>query len=993
MTTAEKLEGMTDRGQFELLATSVLRKVDPDCARLIHVGINAAGETIASPVDGLCKVPDVKPSRWLYVAHTTTDAKHLKDKWLSKRPKDKGDLIKALEVADGRRKGDPDAQFKVWLTTNQAVDKPLYEAVQDVAKSGGLSVEILERSPISDFLDTTADGQYLRRLYLGIDAERLSDELLRVLCHKSVALYEQEMDLPVGGDRVARSCEPGAREWSSGLRIQFLVGESGHGKSTATCTILRTQLEHEGFALWLPAELITSGASLPIAVEDHLRRLYPSLEPGSGDQALVLASDNPPLLIAVDDVNRTNVPVRGLAKVISWVRPKAQDPQDTPAASSAVRLLVPLWPSIMAMVREDLRPATWAHVLTVERYTDEEAAKLLGRAAEAADCSLSEYDRAKLCQKLDRDPFLVGKLCKLLQPGMSVEDLVALCDDVLHEFVKRQCVVLAQRSKTLLPAEYSDALARVAEWMLENRQLNPSWAELVSVFDKQGSTLDALRDLVRDGVLCRITEKREVFQFRHDRLAGRFYVDKLGSLLDSETDSDLLTDPYFARLVGEAIAKRHQISEHRLDWLANSAPLALAEALKHLSFAPAAHAGAIIERVARWNRNEGRSADDSLVWAVSWALVETNCRDVADFDDMRTSNYIMLLAKLRNGCARSGARFMAGRGAEPAMSVRDPLRDRIIAEAKRQHHDRLVSQLRRMLTSRETPHQERRGALALVGCLQPAGFEDVLQTHISSVLEDNELFVELLWAVARCPVDDLARLMQPLMDHLASLPVYDNTNPKYPGERHGIVITLGHAFTYGITEEALSSVLRLAETTKSLEGDVSSMIEHIDDPDVVEFIARRLARGWHFARYGRIGGLGDNPPDLREMCLASRQRLEQLWTNEGEDRKLRRWSFSLCLHADPPPSLEELQKIQADSPMYEGALWRRVMLRDTTTVNELIVMIGKHYWWWNIAHYVWCEPLKQLALDTLDTLAKKISGNFCEVKADPLHSMTHTNLD
>ena len=44
---------MTDRSRFELLATSVLRKADPDYAAIVQTGLNAAGETIVSPLDGI----------------------------------------------------------------------------------------------------------------------------------------------------------------------------------------------------------------------------------------------------------------------------------------------------------------------------------------------------------------------------------------------------------------------------------------------------------------------------------------------------------------------------------------------------------------------------------------------------------------------------------------------------------------------------------------------------------------------------------------------------------------------------------------------------------------------------------------------------------------------------------------------------------------------------------------------------------------------------
>lgn len=40
MNTAETLVRMTDRVQYERLATSIVRLVDQDCLSMIHAGVN-----------------------------------------------------------------------------------------------------------------------------------------------------------------------------------------------------------------------------------------------------------------------------------------------------------------------------------------------------------------------------------------------------------------------------------------------------------------------------------------------------------------------------------------------------------------------------------------------------------------------------------------------------------------------------------------------------------------------------------------------------------------------------------------------------------------------------------------------------------------------------------------------------------------------------------------------------------------------------------------
>ena len=74
MTMAETLEGMTDPGQFEILAIRVLRELDNDCKAIAHGGVNAQGKTIANPVDGFCLVPGSNPPRYVMTAFTLNAA-------------------------------------------------------------------------------------------------------------------------------------------------------------------------------------------------------------------------------------------------------------------------------------------------------------------------------------------------------------------------------------------------------------------------------------------------------------------------------------------------------------------------------------------------------------------------------------------------------------------------------------------------------------------------------------------------------------------------------------------------------------------------------------------------------------------------------------------------------------------------------------------------------------------------------------------------------
>jgi hypothetical protein len=55
--TTRKLSEMTDEAEFERLAGTILRLAGSDYKSLTTTGVNTAGKTVRSPLDGICYVP------------------------------------------------------------------------------------------------------------------------------------------------------------------------------------------------------------------------------------------------------------------------------------------------------------------------------------------------------------------------------------------------------------------------------------------------------------------------------------------------------------------------------------------------------------------------------------------------------------------------------------------------------------------------------------------------------------------------------------------------------------------------------------------------------------------------------------------------------------------------------------------------------------------------------------------------------------------------
>ncbi|MGH7770635.1 MAG: hypothetical protein ACREQA_00175, partial [Candidatus Binatia bacterium] len=389
MTTASLLESMTDRSRFELLATSVLRKADTIYAAIVQTGLNAAGETIVSPIDGIHLVPHSNPPHYVFVQHTTTDRDRLRRKWLTDED---ADLPKAVSEAKKIRQGLPSAKFTVVLSTNQRLDKDLVQQVTQAAIAEALDIDIWEQHRIADFLDTTADGHWLRKIYLGVEAERLSEELLRDLCRQSVEKYRREILLPDHNPLVYRR-NVDQILGSVGLdkcSLCFVQGNSGYGKSTACLQALERRLDAGLLGIWLPAKYIQNATAIEFALDDWLRTLHPTLEPDAGRVAMALSATAGRLAMVVDDINRTADPVRIVRTLVGSTAPwgneapgsgsKDQDTGKSPVFSTV--LVVPVWADHLRKFLEPSGEKAWIRVLSVGEMSAEECSQVIRAVAD-----------------------------------------------------------------------------------------------------------------------------------------------------------------------------------------------------------------------------------------------------------------------------------------------------------------------------------------------------------------------------------------------------------------------------------------------------------------------------------------------------------------------------------------------------------------------------------------------------------------------------------
>ena len=702
---------------FEILAVRALREIDDDCRAIVHLGTNASGKTIRGPIDGFVRVPNSFPAKYVITAFTITAASSLQSKWLNdgipkpkisktkrgKKPKktaakrskkpEIGDLIKAADNAASIRDTDPAAQFVIYLCTNQRPDGNLMTLAYAKGKELNVEVRFLEQSGLRDFLDGQPYGQWLRREYLGTPIDQISRQLLEeaaVINQREYAafclLVSNEHLIPTERAHHAYSALH-----DRSVSTHLLLGVSGVGKSVLALDLQKRVLEAHGLAFWIPQEVAERSLSAADALETVLRSSYPSLETGSGKKAVHVASSLGPLVLIVDDINRTSAPTNSLSKILRWGTPTSSD--DKSPALPVFQIVCPLWPSHWASFSYRSDRQAWLRIHTIQSFLRKESVSYLRTVLPREQ--LTEGEAQTFAELLKDDPILLALFVDTISRAPDQNRLL-LAQNVLQSW---SAAVLRELSdKTCVPvAEYMSSLEMVAETMIAKRVLYPEQRELAGWFAANHTVARAVGQLAEAGHICFLRSKEGVtrFQFRHDRLLEFFITAALSRILTSGSPYiPSIWDPYFAIFLGRALAM-HPVSAMVLDQIQAESPVALVAAISYLEDPGKADCKSeILTRARAWLQSGCIQKPAKWHYAVS-LLQQTVSDDVLTVTDGLPRTPEVLYGRFRNGDVEAGASVLA-REFLPAVNA--SWLDSIIANALSRHEPRMVADLEGLLT-------------------------------------------------------------------------------------------------------------------------------------------------------------------------------------------------------------------------------------------------------------------------------------------------------
>ena len=989
-STLRSLAAITDPGLFERLATAVLREADPQYRLLIHTGVNQDGRTVKGPVDAITFVEGAKTPQMITVQHTTCRRDDLKNKWLydpaASTPRKRGssrrvpgDVVKTIQLMKVQRRNIPDLRVTLILTTNQEPSEALVHDVYAVGHEAGLEVVIWSGSALAHFLDYDPKGQWVRSQFLGIVQERVSRELLRELSQSSL----QVSDLPEDNELWVRRQLDQELENAIGRDVVFVVAESGIGKSVACYKRLTANVERGGFGLVIPHGIIADSMSLDQAIDATLRLLHPSLIQGAGGEARSLASERRPLLMVVEDINRSAHPTSLIERMASWSVKKGKD---EPAGNW--QLLCPVWPRLLATLGDEARKNISKLVLTASPLTADEGTAAVLRRREHAGAPTTLLEAQAVASALGNDPLLIA----LQDPSASSSP-----DHVIQIFVHGSLDRLVESRDEFTAGEYRQSLRCFAVESIIRRCLDPTMTDLATWFRNAPDTFRMLRHIVRSGEAVRVTKttSAERLAFRHDRVRDWIYADAVADLMrHGNLPQAMLEDPYLAEIIAAAVVQDN-IPIAIVEQIGNSSPLTLFCAMRIFGEPQNELQHAILKVAKAWlDQNIAHEPQyRSLRWTVCRVLSESDTSYVNSLIDRfreEQHNWWCLRARFRGGDCVAGVQLCS----QYELGTRVVGHTELIDHVYRHRGRILVRALSALLRRAQLTADVRTGALRLAGHLGDTELAGAVKASWSVDADRDERLADYLWASAQCCGGDAEGFLAPVCDAWAALSDEDEEYSGSPRNRlaaHG----LRWAFQEKLPEAPLRYFIERAGTSE-LQWPITFMLHGIDHPDAVDFIARELAatdnqlegteNSSTFAVITRDHWKRRQEETGLAMSAESRGWLKSLWENKQNEKYLRTRAFQLWYSTTAEGDISTLQAVSADDHLRDAVLFQRLRRRDVTAIPNLVEKLKQDNggYWWQAGRYIWSDELTESLDSALDRRGIRAERNWNSSAGDAI---------
>ena len=963
--TRHQLTLITDPGQFEKLATAVLREEDDHCRRLVHVGVNEEGKTVRSPVDGIVYISVNDRRHMLAVHHTICGQKNLRGKWLSDPD---SDLNKTVNEISAQREVTPELGATLILTTNREPSVELVHAVETAGREAGIDIRVWAGSALAHYLDLSPKGQWIRKTFFGVEPTNLSAELLRELSECSI----ESAPMLVDPERwVNRDIDLKLRNRVEG-RVLFVLGDSGVGKSIACLKCLQQHVQTGGFGLVVTDKVLGASLTVEDAIERSLRNLHPTLASDAGSEALSLTSENEQFLLVIEDINQSVQPARLVEKLATWSERAA-------AGKDRKRwcILCPVWPRTIALANSNAGKIVNESAVMVGAFALNEGIAAVQRRRPGA----SDLDAEAMASALGFDPLLIalhGDCDAIPEP-----------ESVIHSYIERAFERVEVSAGTYTAGEYLGALRTLSLEMLKRRRLEPRFAEVLQWTADESSIGVMLRELsgLREVIRLEGPIENQLVAFRHDRVRDHLLADAITDAISrDELPASVMSEIYFAEIIGMAVVRKG-VKSTAIEKIAEVNPLALFCALRYYSKQPMNLTEQVVKESQSWAERTtgGDSINAALRNAVLRVLAECDGPHVTGLckainRDRNTNNW-SLRGRIRNGDLSAGVMLCA----RNRPGVRWMGHVELIDHVVQQGGSRFVAELEVLLRRRSLTKAERCGALRLAGFVANPKLAEALRERWVSEISRIELLSDYFWASSQCCGDDPAALLEPIVDAWAAMSDEDENHTGSPRVWFG-ANELRWAFRDKEPNRAIGYLLERAKDPE-LRWPILVMLNGIDNPNAVEFVVKELAQREEqmeaSGKYplfvdmevsqwsGRQISPSSDQHTIRyqgtPMSETSRERLRKLWACNASGKHLQRRALRLWCATLVRGDVPVLRTIDSNSEIGNIALFERLRRGDRMAIPALSTKLdSKHSgYWWQAGRYLWTDELTECLDRTL----------------------------
>lgn len=949
-STAVALENFSDVGQFEKLASSVLRRTRTDCRSLSHTGVNAEGKAIKDPVDGLVFLQDESPFRAVFVHHTTTLLDGLESKWLhdsskviprgkSRKPtQPDGDVIKTAKVVEKLKTTYPDLKATLILTTNREPNSTLQTNTVAEGRRLGLNIEFVTRSSLEDYLDNEPQGQWLRSTYLGIEHELLSTELLDQLILQNLEEHRPSSDaetwVPSDLDNELSSIRSGGT-W-------LLVAESGMGKSVAGFKMLQSHLKKEKKGLILSHETLGKASSLKHAVVLTLKRLCPNLADLSFATDPVLGGLDQFLFI-VEDINRSGSPLSLCEKILGWRNSASKDKEST---SPPWTIIASIWPDIYSILGKTLQEKANQQLIITKGFSLENAKAAISQRAALEGIPLSDTQAHTLAEELGYDPLLIS---------LYSWDNKGLVEDVVETFIAEVALSIAHSNPESTSHEILEALNSLGESILVNRLSDVTWRDVKQAEQIDSNHLRELSKIAGDGRLMRLVGNpaKPRLEFRHDRVRSAILANAVVERLPSRLD--VVTDPFYAEIVGEALC-RNDCPKPLLDLAVARNPLSILCAFRRSS---PIEQDRFAQLLLRWTEQSGEhsSISKGLLWEASRLLAQTTHPMVSKIvTSYEADPYQRDIALFLNGNVRGGISLLEW--CSPDISSK--WRDAVVEHALLHHRDQLLTELSQILEDEELILGREVGALNLAGYLNDSSLNPLIKKRWGADHQKLKHLASYLWAATHCYAECANSPLEDLVDFWFQA-IY-NEKDKNHLEQKVDYSSLKCAFRKHPPRKAITKLIKYGKDNDA-EWPIYVTLSEVDDPNAFKFIVNYTANkrkkaeesGGFYYCLSTVTRTWDTEHNThgRAMSSAGLELLRNLWRSSNS-RFVQQQAFDIWEAASYPKGLEDLTQIDT-SLIPDKILRARVRRGDYSVREEYLEELRQDDsdYWWHVASKVW----------------------------------------